>query len=69
MVTGYKDSNTPAFISFNKIKAAYTNGDYNGMGQAFQLFLSQLIKYQAQDSNIKVALTAKWSHSINIRNI
>ena len=33
--TGYSSSNTPVFISFNKVKDSYNNGDWNGLGQAF----------------------------------
>jgi hypothetical protein len=32
--TGWTDSNTPVFISYNTVKDAYDNGDWNGMGQA-----------------------------------
>ena len=35
VATGYSDSNTPVFISFDNVKDAYKNSDYNGMGQAF----------------------------------
>jgi len=30
--TGWTDSNTPVFISFDKVKEAYNAGDWNGVG-------------------------------------
>jgi hypothetical protein len=54
--TGWTNSNTPVFISYNSLKDSYKNKDWNGLGQGFQLFLSQLVKYQAPDSNLKVSL-------------
>lgn len=35
IATGYSTSNTPVFISYKSLKDAYTNGDWNGLGQAF----------------------------------
>ena len=35
VATGYSDANTPVFISFDKISAAWKDGDWNGIGQAF----------------------------------
>ena len=34
VATGYSDFNTPVFISFDKISAAWKDGDWNGVGQA-----------------------------------
>ncbi len=35
VATGWTDSNTPVFISLNQIKDAFSNSDWNEMGQAF----------------------------------
>ena len=35
VATGFTDSNTPVFISFDQIKAAYNDDDWNGIGKAF----------------------------------
>ena len=34
VATGFSDTNTPVFISFDKISAAWKDGDWNGIGQA-----------------------------------
>ena len=35
VATGFSDANTPVFISFDQVSAAYKDGDWNGIGQAF----------------------------------
>lgn len=58
IATGYTNSNTPVFISYKNIKDSYNAKDWNGVGKGFQLFLSQLVKFQAPDSNVKVSLVS-----------
>ena len=59
VITGYSTKNTAVFISVNDFVDGYNNDDWNGLGQAFQLFLAQAMKYKSPDSNPASSLTSK----------
>lgn len=59
LVTGWSDQSTSVYLSVNRVQEAFADG-YNGekLGQGIQLFLSQLLKVQAGESDFDVVPTS-----------
>ena len=47
LITGNSDKDTPVYISYNKMKDNWSDRNWEAMGQAFQLFSTQTLKYES----------------------
>ena len=58
VATGWNDSDTSIFLSYNKLKDAVNNDwDMEGIASGFQLGFSQLLKVDAQPAEVAVTPT------------
>lgn len=58
LATGFENQDTSVYISVSKFSEGYNDSmNWETFGQAFQLFLSQLLKVSAGDTDITVSPT------------
>ena len=58
IATGWSDSDTSIFLSYNKMKDAINNDwDIEGIASSFQLGISQLLKVDAEPAEVAVTPT------------